>query len=255
MYQEERLLKILECLNISNHVSVHDICKMFDISRDTARRDIVRLVEEGTAVRTHGGITLPDFNETIQSYRERLGSHSQGKKNIAEKALTFIKEQGHYFFDVSTTVSYLAKKLNKKVTVFTHSLDNIEILLGNRDVSINSIGGFLNKSNRFFYNLDYKNSIENMHFDAAFIGAAAITVDGIYYTDYEDAFIKQVSIKHSDKVIILGGFEKFDKTAYYKGVNWDEINILITDKMPLPIYMDIINSHNIELNIISEEPY
>ena len=115
MYQKERLLKILECLNISNHVSVHDICKMFDISRDTARRDIVRLVEEGTAVRTHGGITLPGFNEIIQSYRERLGSHSPGKKDIAEKALTSINEQGHYFFDVSTTVSYLAKKLNKKL--------------------------------------------------------------------------------------------------------------------------------------------
>lgn len=253
MYQEERIIKILEYLNSSNHLSVHDICKLFDISRDTARRDIVRLVEEGTVVRTHGGITLPSFNETIYSYRERLESHSQEKMDIADKALSFIKEQEHYFFDVSTTISFLAKKLNKKVTIFTHSLDNLEILSRNQDVSVFSIGGYLNKENRFLYNLDYKGSIENIHFDAAFIGAAAITEDGIYYSDYDDAFIKQASIKQSDKVVILSGFEKFGKTAYYKGVNWEQIDILITDKTPPTLYMDIINKQNIKLYVIGKE--
>lgn len=253
MYQEERLLKILEYLNNSKSLSVHDICKIFDISRDTARRDIVRLVEEGTVARTHGGITLPGLDETIHSYRERLESHSQEKMDIADKALTFIREQEYYFFDVSTTVAYLAEKLNKEVTIFTHSLDNLEILSRNKEASVYSIGGCLNKTNRFFYNLDYKNSIDSIHFDAAFIGAAAINEDGIYYSDYEDAFIKQASVKQSDKVIILGGFEKFGKAAPYKGVNWEQIDILITDKTPPPLYMDIINGYNVELNIISEK--
>lgn len=253
MYQEERLLKILEYLSISNHLSVHDICKMFNISRDTARRDIVRLVYEGTVERTHGGITLPGFTATIQSYRERLQSHSEEKMNIAEKALTLIKEQELYFFDVSTTVSFLARKLNKNVTVFTHSLDNLEILSGNQNVSVQSIGGCLNKANRFFYNLDYRNSIENIHFDAAFIGAAAIAEDGIYYADYEDAFIKQISAKQSSKVIVLAGYEKFGKAAYYKGLNWERIDVLITDKMPPPQYMDIINNQNIYLYNVNED--
>lgn len=253
MYQEERLLKILEYLNNSNHLSVHDICRIFDISRDTARRDIVRLVEEGTVIRTHGGITLPGFDETIYSYRERLESHSQEKKEIAEKALTFIKENEHYFFDVSTTIGYLAKKLNSKVTIFTHSLDNIEILSGNQEVSVHSIGGCLNKANRFFYSFDYSSSIESTHFDASFIGAAAISEDGVFYADYEDALIKKTSAKQSDKVIVLAGFEKFGKTSYYKGLSWEQIDILITDKTPTSIYMDIINKHNIELNIVRKE--
>lgn len=247
MYQEERLLKTLEYLNYSNKLSVHEICEMFDVSRDTARRDIVKLVEQGAVVRTHGGITLPGLDDTIRNYRERLEAHSEEKIRIAEKALSLVKEKEHYFFDVSTTVSFMAKQLNKLVTVFTHSLDNIEILSDNKEVSVHSIGGRLNKANRFFYNMDLKNSLEGLHFDAAFLGAAAIMPDGIYYADYEDAIIKQTSAKQSDKVILLADFEKFGRTAYYKGVDWNQIDVLITDKTPPPLYMDIINKNNIEL--------
>ena len=250
MYQEERLLKILEYLNCYNNISVHEICKMFDISRDTARRDIVKLVEEGTVMRTHGGITLPGLINTIRNYRQRLEAHSEEKRNIAEKALMFIKDNEHYFFDVSTTVSYLAKGLNKNVTVFTHSLDNIEILSENKDVYVHCIGGCLNKTNRFFYDIDCKNSLYGIHFDAAFLGAAAITEDGIYYANHEDAFIKQISAKQSDKVILLADFEKYGRTAYYKGLNWDQIDVIITDRVPPSLYVDIIKSHNIELYII-----
>ncbi|MCB2295242.1 DeoR/GlpR family DNA-binding transcription regulator [Clostridium algoriphilum] len=250
MYQEERLLKILEYLQYSSNLSVHEICNMFTISRDTARRDIVKLVEEGTVIRTHGGVTLPGLVDTIRNYRQRLEAHSEEKKEIAKRALMFIKDNEHYFFDVSTTVSYLAKGLNKNVTIFTHSLDNIEILSENKEVSVHCIGGCLNKANRFFYNIDYKNSISGIHFDVAFLGAAAITVDGIYYANHEDAFIKQTSAKQSDKVILLADFEKYGKTAYYKGLNWDQIDIIITDRIPPTLYVDIIKYHNIELNII-----
>ena len=60
MYQEERLLKILEYLNYSNNLSVHEICKMFTISRDTARRDIVKLVDKGVVIRLMEGLLFQD---------------------------------------------------------------------------------------------------------------------------------------------------------------------------------------------------
>jgi Transcriptional regulators of sugar metabolism len=54
-------------------------------------------------------------------------------------------------------------------------------------------------------------------------------------------------------VIVPAGFEKFGKTSYYKGLSWEQIDVLITDKTPPVIYMDIINKYNIELNIVSKE--
>ena len=58
MYQEERIYKILEILKTKKTMTNQEIMDQFHISRDTARRDIVRLVSENLAVRTHGGITL-----------------------------------------------------------------------------------------------------------------------------------------------------------------------------------------------------
>lgn len=249
MYQEERLLKILEYLNEHNYMSIHDICEMFNVSRDTARRDIVKLINQGTAIRTHGGISLPILKNTIKEYRERVEAYSEEKKGIAKKALEFIEEGKHYFFDVSTIVSFLAQEISKSIWVLTHSLDNIEILSEKEEVEVHSIGGCLNKKNRFFYKSDCENYLDRIRFDTAIIGAASITEDGIYYVDEEDALIKQAAIKKSSIVIVLTEYEKFKCLSYYKGVNWDQIDIIITDKTPPSVFFDIIESHDIKLII------
>ncbi|BCZ44570.1 HTH-type transcriptional repressor GlcR [Clostridium gelidum] len=249
MYQEERLLKVLEYLNEHNSMSIHDICEMFNVSRDTARRDIVKLINQGTAIRTHGGISLPVLKNAIKEYRERIEAYSEEKKSISKKALEFIEEGKHYFFDVSTIVSFLAQEVDKSIWVFTHSLDNIEILSEKENINVNSIGGSLNHKNRFFYKGDCVNYFEGIRFDTAILGAASITEDGIYYVDEEDALIKQAAVKRSDIVIVLAEYEKFKCLSYYRGVNWNQIDIIITDKMPPSVFVDIIESYDIKLII------
>ncbi|GKU24144.1 DeoR/GlpR family DNA-binding transcription regulator [Clostridium folliculivorans] len=250
MYQEERLLKILEYLNEHNTMSIHDICEMFNVSRDTARRDILKLIDNRTAIRTHGGISLPILKNTIKEYRERIEAYSEEKRNIAKRALDFIEEDKHYFFDVSTIINFLSKEINKPIWVLTHSLDNIEVLSEKKDISVNSIGGRLNSKNRFFYKADWINYIDGLRFDIAFLGAASITQDGIYYVDEEDAVIKQAAVKKADTVIVLAEYEKFKHLSYYKGVNWDQIDIIITDKMPPSAFVKIIEEYGTQLIIV-----
>lgn len=249
MYQEERLLKVLEYLNEHNYMSIHDICDMFNVSRDTARRDIVKLINQGTAIRTHGGISLPILNNVIKEYRERIEASSEEKKSIAKKALEFIGDNKHYFLDVSTIISFLAQEIDKSIWVLTHSLDNIQILSEKENIDLNSIGGCFNKKNRFFYKADYVNYFDGMRFDTAILGAAAITEDGVYYVDEEDALIKQAAIKKSDFVIILAEYEKFKCLSYYRGAKWEQIDVIITDKTPPEAFLDIIEAYDIKLII------
>lgn len=184
----------------------------------------------------------------MRSYKERLNLNINEKKKIAEKAMLFVHNNKTYFFDVSTNVQLLAKYLNKKVTVFTHSLDNFRILSKKQSVLVNLIGGEFNKKNRFFYRTDYKRYFEGIEFDAAFLGAGAIMKDGIYYENEEDAFIKQEVVKKSKKVIILAEHQKYESVTYYKGLDLNQINIIIVDPISQNSFVDIINTQNIKIN-------
>lgn len=252
MFQEERLLEILGYLRKHQVMSVHEICEIFGVSRDTARRDILKLIEQGAAIRTHGGITLPVLKETIEAYRERLAFHSKEKNAIGKKAAAYIQEGKHYFFDVSTTVNFLAEHLDVAASICTHALD-ISDILSKKDIgTVFLLGGQLNKKNRFFFDHETIQQLRSFRFDAAFMGAAAITESGIYYADKEDAYAKQTAASCSKEVFLLADVQKFGRDGYYLGLHWDNIHGIITDQAPPEEFLSIIRSHRIELIIADE---
>ena len=190
-----------------------------------------------------------NFNDNnIYSYKQRLNLNINEKERIVEKAMHFIHNGGTYFFDVSTNVQLLAKRLNKKTTIFTHSLDNFNILSEKQDVLVNLIDGEFNNKNRFFYREDYKKYFDGLQFDSAFLGAGAIKSDGIYYENKEDAFIKSEVAKISKKVILLAEHQKYQKTNHYKGLDLDQIKVIIVDPISVSLFEDIIKSQNITIN-------
>lgn len=188
------------------------------------------------------------FNNNTFSYKERLKLNVSEKKGIVEKAMKFIHNDGTYFFDVSTSVEFLARELDKKATIFTHSIDNFNILSEKRGIAVNLIAGKFNKKNRFFYKTNYENCLKGVKFDSAFLGASAIRSDGIYYENEEDAYIKREIAKRSKKVILLAEHQKYEKNAYYKGLDLEQVNIIIVDPISVSFFSDIIVSHNIKIN-------
>lgn len=184
----------------------------------------------------------------ILSYKERLNLNIKEKKKIVEKAMKFIHKNGKYFFDVSTSVQFLAQDLNKEVTVFTHSLDNFNILSEKSNVLVNLISGEFNVRNRFFYKTDYEKCFGDVKFDTAFLGAGAIRSDGIYYENEEDALIKREVVKRSKKVILLAEHQKYEKIAKYKGLDLDQVNIIIVDPISVSLFRYITASQNININ-------
>lgn len=138
MYQEERIYQILKLLKEKKTMTNQEIMDYFYISRDTARRDIVRLVNENLAVRTHGGITLNDVHQ-IGSYQTRKQENEEIKNKIGKVAVSLIKEHKAVFFDTSTTIATLCQYVSQNIEAYSHSLDNIEIL--SNHCSCHMIGG------------------------------------------------------------------------------------------------------------------
>ena len=201
MFQEERLLKILAYLKVHQSMSVADICTHFQVSRDTARRDIVRLVQEGVVVRTHGGVALPELQKELSSYQDRMIEESDSKQRIGREGAMLIRDQETVYMDVSTTVQFVAQHVEAKgITVVTHSIDNVGILSRRDDLSIYLLGGYLHTQNRLLYGPSVIDKISEIRADKAFIGTTSIQLDGLYYPYEEDVRVKKEMAKQSDQV-------------------------------------------------------
>lgn len=231
MYQEERICQILEVLKERKTLSNQEITELFHISRDTARRDIVRLVEQGAVVRTHGGIMVPPMYAEAMPYKERSGVNREEKKLLAQKAVTYLTPGSVCFFDIATTVEEICRHVPDTIEAYTNSLDNMEYL-AERGCGLHMLGGRMNRRNRYFYGGETLFHMENIHFDIAFIGAASICCDGIYVEEEEDAWVKRKAAERSAFVCVVSDSSKFLKKSHFKAVSFESIHLLLTDSQP-----------------------
>ncbi|MBS4901370.1 MAG: HAD-IIB family hydrolase [Coprobacillus sp.] len=205
-----------------------EIMDQFHISRDTARRDIVRLVSENLAVRTHGGITLNDVHQ-IGNYQTRKQKNEEIKNEIGKTAVSLIENNKVIFFDTSTTVAALCQYVESDIEAYSHSLDNIEIL--SNHCLCQMIGGTYFKKNRYMYGSQTLNMIDQIYFDLAYV-AAAVMEDGIYVEEFEDAMIKKKVASRSQKVCLVVDHSKFNKKSSYKALAFQDIDVLVVDWLP-----------------------
>ncbi len=112
------------------------------------------------------------------------------------------------------------------------------------------LGGRFNQENRFFYDLyTIKSQLEDVYFDYAFIGAAGLTEDGVYFVDKEDARIKKEAIKRAKRVYVLTDYEKFNKTSYYKSAGLADIDVVITNEFPPENLRECFLSNHIQVEL------
>ena len=167
MYQEQRLEKILELLEERKQLSAKEMVDYFKVSKDTIRRDFALLSQRQLVRRTHGGL-LPLNKEPGPSYLDRSQKANKEKTAMAQKALQLIQDGQVIFLDVSTSMTLLAGMLNKEVTVYSHSLDNTIQLSSHSQVDFHLLGGKFYPKNRFYYDANQAQILDNLRFDLAF---------------------------------------------------------------------------------------
>ncbi|KRE49815.1 DeoR/GlpR family DNA-binding transcription regulator [Paenibacillus sp. Soil724D2] len=247
MYQEERLLKILDYINEHHAMSVMDICSLLDVSRDTARRDIVKLVQEGVVIRTHGGVALPQLKKEIATYQERLIDETDSKRKIGKIAAKLIQDRETVILDVSTTVQSVAEQISaNNITAITHSIDIVGILSGREDLQVYVLGGYLHTKNRLLYGPSVIDKLRELRADKAFIGATAIQTDGLYFPYEDDVSVKKEMARRSDQVIVVADFTKFTSKSVYR-LDFDFVDILVTDQEVPNEIREVLHNKNIAI--------
>ena len=134
MLRETRLHRILALIAANGHISTERLIKELGISRETARRDIIELENQGAARRVHGGLVALDSSTSEPSLKERRTRLEREKRAIARATVLHLQQGQTVFMDAGTTTTALAEELCTMpgLTIVTNSL-RAAIILSERE--------------------------------------------------------------------------------------------------------------------------
>lgn len=231
MTQEERLIQIKKLLKEKHQLSTRKLAEHFQISFDTARRDVIHLTSTGQAIRIHGGLMEIDQN-SVPDFLARNQIQSPIKLKMAKMAKRFVHPGQCDFIGSSTILKQLCPLLNgMDLQVVTNSIDNALSMLTSEIPSVRLLGGLINKSQRYIYSEAALETIRKIHFNAAFIGASKIRADGVYAPRMEDAEIVRTAIARANQVVLVAEKFKFTNisSSPYMSAMLNKVDVLITD--------------------------
>lgn len=229
---EARRERLRELIRRDGFLPLADICKHFEISEATARRDLAVIEADGHITRTYGG-ALADYNSSFASLGERTKRARSAKSRIARAAIKLVPSSGTVFLDAGTTTLALARLLTRRknhaITVVTNSLAVASVLGGAPGISLQLLGGiFLNRQATLFGD-HAVSALSSWSIDAAFLGAEAMNAEGIWNSHEEVVRLQRAVLEKADRSFFCLDATKLNRSTPHRVASWEENFLLISD--------------------------
>lgn len=205
--------EIVKYFHTHRTVKNNTLSDAFSVSLETIRRDLMYLEKKGVVIRMHGGAYLNrEFvHETDYLYRANLNAVK--KKVIAEKAVSFVKENEVIGLDVSTTNTQIAIELTqhfKNLTILTNSIV-IAIELAKRSkFQLILPGGSVRNEELCFIGESSAEFFKQFHMDVFFMSFSGVSLES-GFTDYGfgESQLKKAMFKQANRKYAAGDSSKF----------------------------------------------
>ena len=252
MLAQERQSIIMDMLKNKNFIKITEIVNRFDVSNETARRDLEALQDEKLVKRVYGGAVLN--MQTAPEPVIRPDTSYTEKTAIGRAAAALVKEGDKILLNTGTTMLEIARNLKgmSNLTVLTSSLPIINELI-NTQVALIVLGGYLDPDEQCMHGSLTTEAIEHFFVDKAFIGAGGVTFSG-GVSDYNAGFgNRRVLFDHADQIILAADSGKFGINAFTSICPLDDINIIVSDNHLSSDFIEGIQKHQIELILADTE--
>lgn len=227
---QKRQEQIVELLNNNGSMKATELAEFFSVSRETIRRDLNLLSENGSIKKGFGGaIAVNDF--TTLPIDSRLQDEHDAKMRIAQKALSFIPEHGIIYLDTGSTTLSLAITLKNLsgYTVITNSISVLTTLIESKHHLI-FLGGECNSEIMATTGVQVTDLLKTLRIDIAFLGTAGFEKhNGPATNAFTDGQIKTCALSCAQTRIVLSDSRKAKYSSFQQYASWNDIDYLITD--------------------------
>jgi len=252
-----RQTQILHSLRTKGHCTVDELCRQFDVSDMTIRRDLQSLENSGHILRTHGGATMAERVAFEFGFMQRGMENRDSKRAIAAAAFSLLGNAKTILLDSGTTTLALADSLRagRGITVITTSLPIASALQFSEGVDLLLLGGLLRRESPDLIGGITESNLENLHADIAFIGADAVDeTGGAYNQSLPVARMLQKMTAATDSFYVVADSSKLGKKAMVRFGELRQAAGLITDSGISPAMHESLKNAGVNLIIASPLP-
>ncbi|MCD8371212.1 MAG: DeoR/GlpR family DNA-binding transcription regulator [Clostridiales bacterium] len=250
MAQKGRLATIRQTVKRDRRVTVAQLSQEYNVTEETIRRDLEKLEQEGLVARTYGGAVLnvENVSENID-YLRRAQTNREEKTAIGKLVAEVIPERATVGADASSTVMEAVRFLKDRseITVLTNSVQIVREL-NESAINIVSTGGIVNKNTYSMQGKIVRRILSEYYVDIILVSCKALEMEGgIFDSNEEEAEIKRALIERGQKIILLADHSKFDRVAFVRLLDFDKIDMIVTDREPSEEWKKKLAEKGIEL--------
>lgn len=225
--------QIVTLLEHAQTLSTDELALRLSVSKETVRRDLSELQQQGKIQRSHGRarVIRRDNQGNEAPFHARLKSHYAHKSDIARHALAWVEEGMTIALDASSTCWLLARQLpDIPLTIFTNS-HPVCMELGRREhVRLISSGGELQRQYGYYVNPSLVTSLKTLDVDLFIFSCEGVDGEGVMWEPGgHNASYKSLLLKRASQSLLLMDKSKFNRSSEVRIGPLSEVTHLISD--------------------------
>ncbi|GAB2696378.1 DeoR/GlpR transcriptional regulator [Paenibacillus thermoaerophilus] len=214
-------------------ISIGDIMNHFDVSEATARRDLETLEQERKLIRTFGGAVLETVRTEIPFYR-KMEMNTEEKKEIAEKALSVIRDGDVVGLTGGSTNMMIARRIQQKpferLTVVTNAVNVAFELSGKPGLQLIVTGGVIRTQSYELSGPFAEATLGQLTIQKAFIGADGVSIArGVTTFDELEAHTNRVMMRRAIETYVVADHTKLNRDSIFRIEDLSSVTAVLTD--------------------------
>lgn len=246
----QRIDLIEQYITEHKNVTLTTLCKEFQVSKNTIRRDINQLAERGSIKKVYGGVTLTDTSmklTTLTPFSARSVLLEKEKDAICRYAASMIQDDDIIYIDTGTTsqnlIDYIA---NKSCIIITNSLQLSFKAVAYPRLTVISLPGKLKRDTLSFTGSEAEQYLSAYNISKAFLCCTGVSVEnGLTNATTEEYLIKRAVATNCRTRILMVDHTKFGKFTLMTYCRLSDVDHILTDQLPDPMFTKYCQDHEI----------
>lgn len=246
----DRINKIHELIKERQIISLDELCEIFAVSKNTIRRDISKLEEDGIVGKVYGGVVLRDTEVNApEPFAAREIRNVAEKKFVAQIAAAQINDGEVIYIDSGTTTMHLLPHLaNKQLTIVTANIYVINYATRYKNLNVIATGGNVYPPSNALVGPGVLSSIKSYNFSKIFLASTGISIEhGATNASPLECEIKQRLVQKSCPNFLLVDNSKLDVASLMTYCDLKALDNIIMNTPPPEKYLTYFAKNNVRL--------